>query len=140
MLFRRQPANPSKPADPPRAPGPNEVLPSEIALPEPGPTRFDIEASFHLTGLGEVIGGTVVSGTVRVGGTYRLFRPPGTDPAPFGVQVHRIVWRERPNPRVILYRGQYLHRLEFAGPGQRVSVGIRGVPKGTVMKGDYLAD
>jgi hypothetical protein len=81
-----------------------------------------------------------MSGTIRVGGKYHLFRPPSPNPAPFEIQVYRIVWRERPNPPVVLYRGQYVHRLDFAGPGQRVSLGIRGAPKGALAKGDFLAD
>lgn len=139
MLFgRKRESSSARPNSPGPSPA-DERTESGLELPALAPTRFDVEASFSIVGLGEVLGGTVISGTVRVGETYRLHRPPSSSPALFGVLVHRIVWRERPNPRVILYRGQYLHRLEFAGPGQRVSIGVRGVPKGAILKGDYLS-
>jgi len=138
MLFGRKRSTGSSDSVPPTAP--STTLTSGLASPAPGPTRFEVQASFHLTGLGEVIGGTVSSGTLRVGGKYRHFHPNIAEAAPFAVEVHRIVWRERPDPAVILYRGQNLRRLDFAGPGQQVSVGVRGVPKGAILKGDHLED
>ena len=140
MLFGRKRSSDSSSSDPVPSTAPGAPLTSGTASPAPGPTRFEIQASFHLTGLGEVIGGTVRSGTLRVGGKYRLFHANSTEAAPFAVEVHRIVWRERPDPAVILYRGQNLRRLDFAVPGQQVSVGVRGVPKGAILKGDHLED
>lgn len=86
--------------------------------PEAGPVRLPVDRSFHLKGLGVVVTGTLVSGTVRVGDTLELL-PRGGEARVRSIQVHGEARDE-------------------AAAGERTSLQIGGVPLDEVERGDEL--
>src|SRR5213593_3857296 len=85
-----------------------------------GPTRLYVDRVFTLRGIGTVATGTLWSGSVGEGDELRA-EPAGIDIRVRSVQVHDA-------------------EVERAGAGQRVAVGIPGVDRGELSRGDVLIE
>jgi selenocysteine-specific elongation factor len=84
------------------------------------PVRLPLDRAFHLKGLGVLVTGTLVSGTVEVGDTLELL-PPGKTVRVRSIQVHGA-------PR------------EAAAAGERTSLQLTGVGLDEVERGMELAE
>ena len=85
-----------------------------------GPTRLYVDRVFTLRGIGTVVTGTLWSGTIGEGDELRA-EPAGIDVRVRSVQVH-----DRP--------------VERAEAGQRVAVGLPGVERDRLARGDALIE
>lgn len=83
-----------------------------------GAARLPIDRAFSLAGHGTVVTGTLWSGTIRPGDTLELY-PSGRETRVRSVHVH-----DEP--------------VEKAEAGQRTAVGVHGISKGSVARGDTL--
>ncbi len=83
-----------------------------------GPTRLYVDRVFTLRGIGTVATGTLWSGTIGVGDALRL-EPDGLDTRVRSVQVHDVP-------------------VDVAEAGQRVAVGLTGVERGQLRRGQVL--
>jgi selenocysteine-specific elongation factor len=83
-----------------------------------GPTRLFVDRVFTLRGIGTVVTGTLWSGTIAQGETLRA-EPAGLEVRARSVQVH-----DRP--------------VEAAEAGQRVAVGLPGIERAQLARGDAL--
>jgi selenocysteine-specific elongation factor len=84
------------------------------------PTRLYVDRSFTLKGFGTIATGTLWSGSVGTGDELRL-EPSGRDVRVRSVQVHD-------------------REVERADAGQRVAVGLPGVERRSVKRGDALVE
>jgi selenocysteine-specific elongation factor len=83
-----------------------------------GPVRLPIDRAFTLAGHGTVVTGTLWSGSIAVGDTLVLY-PSGRETRVRSVHVH----------------GEPVERAEA---GQRTAVGVHGIAKDAVERGDTL--
>jgi selenocysteine-specific elongation factor len=83
-----------------------------------GPTRLFVDRVFTLRGIGTVVTGTLWSGTIAQGETLRA-EPAGLEVRARSVQIH-----DRP--------------VEAAEAGQRVAVGLPGIERAQLARGDAL--
>ena len=83
-----------------------------------GPTRLYVDRVFSLRGIGTLVTGTLWSGTIGEGDELRA-EPSGLAVRPRSVQVH-----DRP--------------VERAEAGQRVAVGLPGIERSRLRRGDAL--
>jgi selenocysteine-specific elongation factor len=83
-----------------------------------GAARLPIDRAFTLAGHGTVVTGTLWSGTIRPGDVLELY-PTGRETRVRSVHVH-----DEP--------------VEKAEAGQRTAVGVHGIPKDSVSRGDTL--
>ncbi len=84
------------------------------------PTRLYVDRSFTLKGFGTIVTGTLWSGSIGAGDELRL-EPAGRDVRVRSVQVHD-------------------REVERAEAGQRVAVGLPGVERSSVRRGDALVE
>ena len=84
------------------------------------PARLFVDRSFTLRGFGTIVTGTLWSGTIGVGDGLRL-EPSGRDVRVRSVQVHD-------------------HEVERAEAGQRVAVGLPGIERRSIRRGDALVE
>ena len=85
-----------------------------------GPVRLYVDRVFTLRGIGTVVTGTLWSGTIGEGDALRV-EPTGLDVRVRTVQVHD-------------------QTVERAAAGQRVAVGLPGVERGRLERGDALVE
>jgi selenocysteine-specific elongation factor len=83
-----------------------------------GPARLPVDRVFTLEGHGTIVTGTLWSGSVSPGDTLELY-PEGRSVRVRSVQVHD-------------------NAVERAEAGQRTALGLAGVPRGSVGRGDTL--
>jgi selenocysteine-specific elongation factor len=84
------------------------------------PTRLCVDRSFTLRGFGTIVTGTLWSGSIAAGDELRL-EPSGRNMRVRSVQVHD-------------------REVERADAGQRVAVGLPGVERRSVRRGDVLVE
>ena len=84
------------------------------------PTRLYVDRSFSLRGIGTVVTGTLRSGAISVGDELRL------EPAGRSVRVRSVQVHDRD--------------VERAEAGQRVALGLPGVERSDVVRGDALVE
>jgi selenocysteine-specific elongation factor len=87
--------------------------------PDRGVFRMPIDRNFTIKGFGTVVAGTILSGTVRVGGALELL----------------------PERREVRIRGVQRHgkAAEAAGLGERAALNLQGLEREAAMRGSVLA-
>lgn len=129
----------SEPAPPVPAPAPpltDSPLPSVDG--DTG-TCFRLTGAFWVTGMGSLVTGFLVAGTMRVGQRLQVFQARTGTLLPQMVEVEGIE-QKNPHPsRVILsrYDGVLPTDRATAGPGL-VGIRVKGIARGSVVKGDLL--
>ena len=132
-LFGRKPtdesaseARPSTapPSNPPRAPPPATV-------------RFEIDASFHITGIGEVLVGRVTSGTITPGMSLRLWQSKAGSVHDRSVRLNEVT-RRNPERSGLTGRARPIPLTEAAAGPESLSLVVSGIENGVARKGDSL--
>ena len=94
------------------------VLAQQPTRPDRGRPRLSIDRVFSMTGFGTVVTGTLVDGSLGVGGEVEIV-PRGTAARIRGLQTHKA-------------------RVERAAPGSRVAVNLSGIEVSDVKRGDMV--
>jgi selenocysteine-specific elongation factor len=97
-----------------------DTLQQSVARETEGPARLFVDRVFTLRGIGTVATGTLWSGSLGAGDELRV------EPAGLEVRVRSVQVHDRP--------------VEWAEPGQRVAVGLPGVERDALRRGDALVE
>lgn len=139
--FGRKPSEPAPAAPAAPAEGaPPTGSPLRAAGQDPG-TCFRLTGAFWITGIGSVVTGYLVAGTLNVGQRLQVFQARTGTLLSLVVEVEEID-RKNPHPsRVILSAASYDAVLPAdhatAGP-ELLGLRVKGAPRGTFVKGDLL--
>jgi selenocysteine-specific elongation factor len=98
----------------------DEIVQGIRARSAEGPARLPVDRVFSLAGHGTIVTGTLWSGTVAAGDKLEVY-PGGGTAVVRSVQVHD-------------------HAVEEAVAGQRTALGLRGVAKSDLSRGDTLGE
>ena len=95
------------------------LLGAATPRPDLGRPRLPIDRVFTMSGFGTVVTGTLVDGSLHVGGAMEVL----------------------PVGRAVRIRGLQRHnaKVEAVGPGSRVAANVAGVEKDEISRGDVLA-